>query len=117
EGVTRIIALLGAELERRRTLLADARADTLSAYRAQGGDDDLPRVLLVVDGYANLVASMTGSSFSSNLDEWLEALHRVVIDGRQAGIHVVLAAERRAGVPALVQSAIAHRLVLRQADP
>ncbi|HSP03077.1 MAG TPA: FtsK/SpoIIIE domain-containing protein, partial [Acidimicrobiales bacterium] len=117
EGVTRIIALLGAELERRRTLLADARADTLSAYRAQGGDDDLPRILLVVDGYANLVASMTGSSFSSNLDEWLEGLHRVVIDGRQAGIHVVLAAERRAGVPALVQSAIAHRLVLRQADP
>jgi S-DNA-T family DNA segregation ATPase FtsK/SpoIIIE len=117
EGVTRIIALLGTELERRRTLLADARADTLSAYRAQSGADPLPRILLVVDGYANLVASMTGSSFASNLDEWLEALHRVVIDGRQAGIHVVLAAERRTGVPALVQSAIAHRLVLRQADP
>jgi DNA segregation ATPase FtsK/SpoIIIE, S-DNA-T family len=119
EGVTRIIALLGAELERRRTLLAEARAETLSAYRAQGGDaaGSLPRILLVVDGYANLVASMTGASFASNLDEWLQDLHRVVIDGRQVGIHTVLAAERRAGVPALIQSAVAHRLVLRQADP
>jgi len=117
EGVTRTIAVLRAELERRRTLLAEARAETLSAHRAQGGGDDLPRILLVVDGYVNLVASLSGSGFAANLDAWLDDLHRIVIDGRQVGIHAILAAERRAGVPALVQSAVANRLVLRQADP
>jgi S-DNA-T family DNA segregation ATPase FtsK/SpoIIIE len=114
EAVTRVIALLSAELEQRRQVLAEARAETLTAYRDQGGT--LPRILVLVDGYTNLAATLTGGSYTSGLDQWLETFNRVVVDGRQAGIHCVLTADRRNGVPAVLHSSIAHRLVLRQAD-
>ncbi len=114
EAVTRIIALLGGELDRRRSLLADAQAETLSAYLAQGGH--LPRVLLLVDGYPSLAAAFTGGGYSNPLDLWLDLFHRIVLDGRQVGIHTVITADRRGGVPALLQSAVANRIVLRQAD-
>ena len=42
--------------------------------------------------------------------------NRLVLDGRQVGIHVVLTADRRGSVNALVQSAIANRIVLRQSE-
>jgi S-DNA-T family DNA segregation ATPase FtsK/SpoIIIE len=99
---------------RRRTLLADAQAETLTAYLAQGRR--LPRLLLLVDGYPNLSAAFTGGGFTNPLDSWLDLFHRVVLDGRQVGIHTVLTADRRGGVPALLQAAIANRIVLRQAD-
>jgi S-DNA-T family DNA segregation ATPase FtsK/SpoIIIE len=117
DGVTRIIALLEAELERRRGILAAHQAETLTTYQAQGGGPHLPRVLLLVDGYVNLVSAFsTGGSFGNTLDAWLDRLHGVVLDGRQVGIHAVLAAERRNGVPVLVQSSIGGKLILRQAD-
>ena len=114
EAVTRIIALLGGELDRRRSLLADAQAETLTAYKAQG--KRAPRILLLVDGYPNLAAAFTGGGYSNPLDQWLDLFHRIILDGRQVGIHTVLTADRRGGVPALIQSAIANRVVLRQAD-
>jgi S-DNA-T family DNA segregation ATPase FtsK/SpoIIIE len=114
EAVTRVIALLAGELERRRALLADAQAETLTAYLGSGRH--LPRLLLLVDGYPNLAAAFTGGGYSNPLDQWLDQFHRVVLDGRQVGIHTVLTADRRGAVPALLQSAIANRLVLRQAD-
>jgi S-DNA-T family DNA segregation ATPase FtsK/SpoIIIE len=114
EAVTRIIALLGGELDRRRSLLAEAQAETLTAFTAAGGH--LPRILLLVDGYPNLAAAFTGGGYTNPLDQWLELFHRVVLDGRQVGIHAVLTADRRGGVPALLQSAVANRIVLRQSD-
>ena len=114
EAVTRVIALLDAELERRRHLLAEAQAENLSAYLARGGH--LPRVLLLVDGYPSLAAAFSGGGYTNPLDQWLDAFHRVVLDGRQVGIHAVLTADRRAGIPALLQAGFANRIVLRQSD-
>jgi S-DNA-T family DNA segregation ATPase FtsK/SpoIIIE len=114
EAVSRILALLGAELEDRRRKLSQSQAETLSAYHAQGGR--MPRILLLLDGYANMVATFSGGGFGNPLEQWIEALHRLVLDGRQVGIHTVIAADRRGGVPALLQSAIASRIILRQAD-
>ena len=48
--------------------------------------------------------------------DWLAEFHRVVTDGRQLGIHVVLAVDRRQAVPALMMSSIGLRLVMRQTD-
>lgn len=114
EAVTRIIALLSGELDGRRSLLAAAQAETLTAFRLQG--HQLSRVLLLVDGYSNLAAAFTGGGYSNPLDQWLDLFHRIVLDGRQVGIHVVITADRRGGVPPLLQSAIANRIVLRQSD-
>ncbi|HKY16440.1 MAG TPA: FtsK/SpoIIIE domain-containing protein [Microthrixaceae bacterium] len=114
EAVTRIVALLDGEVERRRGALAELQAETLTAYRERGGE--LPRVLLLVDGYPNMVAAFSGGGYGNPLDQWLEKFHRIVLDGRQVGIHVVLTADRRGGVNPLVQSAVSNRVVLRQSE-
>ncbi|MGY6500713.1 MAG: FtsK/SpoIIIE domain-containing protein [Acidimicrobiales bacterium] len=114
EAVTRVIALLERELERRRSVLGESQAETLSAHQAAGGS--MPRILLLVDGLENLVATFTGGSFGSTMDAWLSSLQRIVLDGRQVGIHSVLTASRRNGVPAVINSSIGERVILRQAD-
>jgi len=118
EAVTRVIALLGSEIERRRSVLAEVQAETLTAYRSRAGaaHAGLARILLLVDGYPNLSAAFSGSTLGSPLDQWLDAFHQIVLDGRQVGVHVVLTADRRGGIPAVVQSAVANRVILRQAD-
>jgi S-DNA-T family DNA segregation ATPase FtsK/SpoIIIE len=117
ESLTRVIALLVRELDRRRAVLSDlsVQAETLSAYLDKG--HAMPRIVVLIDGFQNL-ASIVGNvqSMVHGPLDWLAELHRVITDGRQVGIHAVLASDRRQGVPALVMSAISHRLVLRQTD-
>jgi S-DNA-T family DNA segregation ATPase FtsK/SpoIIIE len=117
ESITRVIATLARELDRRRAQLSDlsVQAETLSAYLDKGFS--MPRIVLLIDGFQN-VASIVGqvqTMVYGPLD-WLAELYRVITDGRQVGIHVVMATDRRQGVPALILSAIASRLVLRQTE-
>jgi DNA segregation ATPase FtsK/SpoIIIE, S-DNA-T family len=114
EAVTRVIGVLSSELERRRALLADAQAENLTTYLGQG--HRLDRVVVLVDGYLNLVETMRGGGYLSSLESWLDAFHKIVTDGRQVGIHTVLTADRRTGIPGLIHSAVSNRVVLRQAD-
>ncbi len=116
EAVTRILSLLDNELEVRRALMAEQQAETLTAYLGQG--HRLARIVVLIDGLPNLVASFlsSGSSFGSSLEVWMERLSRVVLDGRQVGIHVVATADRRSGLPTVLQSALGHRVILRQSD-
>lgn len=117
ESVTRVITLLGAELDRRRPLLTDleVQAENLSAYLDKG--HVLPRIVVLVDGFQNLPAILGVARPSEHgpLD-WAAEFQRIVTDGRQMGIHVVLAADRRQAIPPLLMSAIGNRLVLRQTD-
>jgi S-DNA-T family DNA segregation ATPase FtsK/SpoIIIE len=117
ESITRVIAVLAAELDRRRPLLAalDVQAENLSAYLDKG--HRLPRVVVLVDGFQNLgpiVGTVKPMEFGP-LD-WMGEFQRIVTDGRQLGIHVVLSVDRRQAVPAMLMSAIANRLVLRQTE-
>jgi DNA segregation ATPase FtsK/SpoIIIE, S-DNA-T family len=117
ESITRVIVLLTAELDRRRALLSDldVQAETLSAYLDKGFS--LPRIVVMVDGYQNLNAILGSvQPMATGPLDWLAEFHRVVSDGRQLGIHVVITADRRQAVPALMMSAIGLRLVLRQTD-
>jgi S-DNA-T family DNA segregation ATPase FtsK/SpoIIIE len=117
ESITRVVVVLTAELDRRRALLShlDVQAETLSVYLDKG--HSLPRIVVLVDGYQNLNAILGSvQPMATGPLDWLAEFHRVVTDGRQLGIHVVLAADRRQAVPALMMSSIGLRLVLRQTD-
>jgi S-DNA-T family DNA segregation ATPase FtsK/SpoIIIE len=118
EAVTRIVKLLTGEIDRRRHVLASAQAESLTAWNRNAAHDRLPRVLLLVDGYANLSAVFNAPSphEGASAPNWLEMLHRIVVDGRQVGVHTVITADRRAAVPGVLMSSIANRLVLRQSD-
>jgi S-DNA-T family DNA segregation ATPase FtsK/SpoIIIE len=117
ESVTRVITVLTAELDRRRSLLTDldVQAENLSAYLDKG--HSLPRIVVLVDGFQNL-PSLLGVARPSEHGplDWGAEFQRVVTDGRQLGIHVVIAADRRQAIPPILMSAIGNRLVLRQTD-
>jgi S-DNA-T family DNA segregation ATPase FtsK/SpoIIIE len=111
EQVTRLLTVLGQEIERRRAVLADARAESLGALRGRTGATHFPRIVVLLDGY---------SGFHSTFDRadrygWLTSLQRIVSAGRQVGVHCVLATDRRIGVPTPLLSAISARCALRMA--
>jgi DNA segregation ATPase FtsK/SpoIIIE, S-DNA-T family len=112
ELMTRLIAFLLAELDRRRREFGERGFDSITALRAHGTVPSPPRIVVLVDGYANLTAAFD----SPELFGWMTSLQRVVVEGRPLGIHVVLTADRRVTVPAAVTSAISARLTLRMAD-
>jgi S-DNA-T family DNA segregation ATPase FtsK/SpoIIIE len=107
EATTRIVETLDALVARRRAA-------------ASGGERAVqPRVLLLVDGYANLVDALQNARAAQEqaTDQWLTQLHRLVLDGRQLGVHAVLAADRSGSVRNAIFASMTRRLVLRQVDP
>src|SRR5690606_20381188 len=51
DRVVRLMRMLREELDRRAPMFAEASAATITEYRAQGGQPDLPRILVLLDGY------------------------------------------------------------------
>lgn len=109
EAVTRIVTVLESELDRRLAMAAEAGR--------RGADaPDFGRVLLLIDDYGSLTQSFEGAGVSAALYVWLERINRLIVDGRQVGIHTAATASRRAAVRSGVLSAMANRIVLRQTD-
>jgi S-DNA-T family DNA segregation ATPase FtsK/SpoIIIE len=103
EAVTRNLLVLEAEMERRHRLLA-----------APGGCRvELPRVVVLVDGTIQATGLDAGGGVAG---EWTERLVRLVTDGRQVGIHTIVAVDRRGVLSARLMSAVSNRIVLRHAD-
>jgi DNA segregation ATPase FtsK/SpoIIIE, S-DNA-T family len=111
ERTTRLLTVLEQEVERRREVLARARAENLGALRVQTGSPVVPRVVVLLDGYQGFHSTFDRSDRFA----WLARLQRIVSAGRQVGVHCVITADRRFGVPSALLSAIAARLVLRMA--
>ena len=112
EAVTRLLTVLTAEVDRRRRLLAEAQAESLSALREQAGEVVLPRIVLLLDGYGAFHAAFD----QGTLFEWVQRAQKLVAEGRQVGVHFVLTADRRTAIPPALLAAISARFVLRMAD-
>lgn len=112
EGVAREIDWLAEQLRVRRSVLGDERAESLGALRARDGAPVMPRIVVLVDGFGALRAELDKPGGY----EWLQQLRRVLVEGRQVGIHPVVAADRRADLPNPLLGALGARLVLRMAD-
>lgn len=112
ERVTRMLTMLRQELEHRRRVLARAHAETVSALRRQAGTSALPRLVLLLDSYAGFHATFE----QGPLYGWLTDFQRLVTEGRQVGIHVVMTTTRQLGVPTALTSAMGARVVLRMAS-
>lgn len=120
EAVTRQIARLTAELQRRRALLASAHSEDLTAYNASHAR--LPRIIVLLDGFGGFLSMFLGSSamgsmaVATPLEAWAEMFNDLVVEGRQVGIHAVITADRRNAVPSRLHSSVSNRLLLRHAD-
>lgn len=112
ERVTRLLRGLRSETARRQELLGSRGVFTLSEYLALDGDR-LPRIVLLLDGYESFTSVYERVAYGENL----EAIPRLMAEGRAVGVHLVIAADRRGSIPGRLAGATARRLVLRLADP
>ncbi len=107
---TRALESLGAELHYREHQLANAQAKDIEDYLAgrQSGDEPMPRLLIVIDEFAALVAE---------LPDFVTGLVDVARRGRSLGVHLILATQRPAGVVnAEIKSNTNLRIALRVTD-
>ncbi|ROS30719.1 FtsK/SpoIIIE domain-containing protein [Cellulomonas sp. PhB150] len=107
---TRALESLAAELRRREHQLAGAGAKDIEDYLATRGphDDPMPRLLIVIDEFAALVAE---------LPDFVTGLVDIARRGRSLGVHLLLATQRPAGVvSAEIKSNTNLRIALRVTD-
>jgi S-DNA-T family DNA segregation ATPase FtsK/SpoIIIE len=108
----RALASLSAELKRREEILLGAGAKDIEDYwdtrRGQPGLPPLPRLVLIIDEFASLVAE---------LPDFVTGLVGIAQRGRSLGVHLVLATQRPAGVvSADIRANTNLRIALRVTD-
>jgi len=106
----RALESLGAELRRREHQLAGAGAKDIEDYLSgrRPGDPPMPRLMLVIDEFAALVAE---------LPDFVTGLVDIARRGRSLGVHLVLATQRPAGVVSNdIKSNTNLRIALRVTD-
>lgn len=109
----RALRCLDAELRRRERLLRDAGTSDITAYvrerRRRSDLPPLPRLVVVVDEFATLVA---------DLPEFVDSLVDTAQRGRSLGVHLVLATQRPAGaVKDSIRTNTNLRIALRVVEP
>jgi DNA segregation ATPase FtsK/SpoIIIE, S-DNA-T family len=114
----RALDSLGAEIRRRERLLLDSGTKDIDDYTsllarsgtsAQPGLPVLPRLVLIIDEFAALVAE---------LPDFVTGLVDIARRGRSLGIHLILATQRPAGVvTADIQANTSLRIALRVTEP
>ncbi len=85
----RALRSLHAELRRREAVLREHAAADLPSLRIRAPHVEMPRLVIVVDEFAALVAEQS---------EFLHALVGVAQRGRSLGVHLLLATQRPQGV-------------------
>jgi S-DNA-T family DNA segregation ATPase FtsK/SpoIIIE len=103
----RVLDRLEAEQELRAERARSAGAGRL------GPDSGLPMVMLLVANYGGFTAHIE----ESQQFELGARIERLVRDGAQLGMFVVLSANHERGVPSRLAGQIQSRLVMRRADP
>jgi S-DNA-T family DNA segregation ATPase FtsK/SpoIIIE len=105
----RALSSLRAELARRERRLRDSGCKDIEQYAKEGLRSDLPRLVVVVDEFATLVAE---------LPDFVSGLVDIARRGRSLGVHLVLATQRPGGVvSADIRANTNLRICLRVTDP
>ncbi|MBE2193044.1 MAG: hypothetical protein IAE83_02620 [Anaerolinea sp.] len=107
ERVTRMMRKIASELEYRKQVLSDAKAESLYHYNAQNPDKTIPSILVVVDNFAE---------FKESYENLLGDLISLMRDARANGIHLVVTAEQVGSVPNKLYSLLTERFTLKLAD-
>ena len=112
ERVVRLLKMLEQLVADRRRHLAETGVGDLSELQATRPDDVQPRVFLLVDGF-----TMFRDAFEKvDRGQSADRLVRIIANGRAAGVHVVMSADRRGGVPSAITGIVPARIVLRMAS-
>lgn len=114
ELTTRLLRTLRGMVDARRELLGEFAASDLVELRTSSEDlQFLPRVVVLIDGI---------HAFLENYERvdsgvWIDELAQLLADGRAAGVHFILSADRRGGIPMKFVSQMPEPLTLKLASP
>ena len=111
ESIARLLTELKTEVDRREELFAGERVSTLTDFRQATGAD-LPRIVVLIDGFETFHAAYERRDGG----RWLDEVVRLVGAGRQAGVHFVMTGGRRLAFPLALLSNVRERIVLRMAS-
>jgi S-DNA-T family DNA segregation ATPase FtsK/SpoIIIE len=113
ERVVSVMRMLRSELHRRGEEFAAVSASSVTEFRQLTGRTDVPRILLLVDGFPGFRDDF---EVGAGRSEWFEAFRDILNDGRGLGMHVVFTADRSGAVPTYVRSMVQRNLLLRMTD-
>ncbi|HEY5223124.1 MAG TPA: FtsK/SpoIIIE domain-containing protein [Microbacteriaceae bacterium] len=112
ERVIRLLRMLRDLVDNRSSAYAAAHAGTIVEYRRLANAPNEPRILVLIDGIG---AFREAYEFASN-SAWFTVLAQIAVDGRQVGVHLVIAGDRPNSLPPSIASTVQRRVVLRQAS-
>ncbi|WP_438354533.1 FtsK/SpoIIIE domain-containing protein [Microbacterium sp. CJ88] len=112
ERVTRLLRMLRDIVDERSARYGDLRAGTITEYRRLAEKPDEPRILVLIDG---LGAFREQYEFAAGQSAWFTLFSQLAVDGRQVGVHFVMAGDRPNTLPTSIASTVQKRFVLRMA--
>ncbi|MCK0118051.1 FHA domain-containing protein [Isoptericola sp. S6320L] len=113
ERVVAVLRMLRGELQRRGEEFAAVSASSITEYRQLTGRADVPRILLLVDGFPGFRDDF---EVGAGRAEWFDVFRDILNDGRALGMHAVFTADRSGAVPTYVRSMVQRNLLLRMTD-
>jgi len=105
------------EFERRKQLLADARARDIDAYNmTQTGQNRLPPLVVIVDEFADLTDQLGNKR--SDKESFYTPIRQIAQIGRKRGVHLVLCTQRPSSnlLPTDIKAQLGEKLALRVND-
>ncbi|PPH00084.1 cell division protein FtsK [Rathayibacter sp. AY1G9] len=111
ERVVRLLRMLRDLVAGRAERFGAVDASTIGEYRRLADRPDEPRILLLVDG----IGAFREAYEYAGTSAWFSVFTQIATDGRQLGIHIVVAGDRPNSVPTSLNSTIQRRVVLRLA--
>ncbi|WP_291055919.1 FtsK/SpoIIIE domain-containing protein [Herbiconiux sp.] len=112
ERVIRLLRMLRDLVDDRSIRYSAVRAGSIGEYRTIASAPQEPRILVLVDGIGAFREQYEFGGHSA----WFTTFSQIATDGRQVGVHIVIAGDRPNSVPASLGSTIQRRLVLRMAN-
>ncbi|WP_382309255.1 FtsK/SpoIIIE domain-containing protein [Herbiconiux sp. UC225_62] len=112
ERVIRLLRMLRDLVDDRSARYSAVRAGSIGEYRRLSGRAEEARILVLVDGIGAFRDQYEFGGHSA----WFTTFSQIATDGRQVGVHIVIAGDRPNSVPASLGSTIQRRLVLRMAN-
>ena len=112
ERVARLLRTLRQTIDERAARYSAANAASITEYRRLTGEQDEPRILVLLDGLVAFRQIYEGP----RMTYWIDLFQALLSDGRPVGVHFVLSVDQRTGLPNQLGSAVQSRIILRMAS-
>jgi S-DNA-T family DNA segregation ATPase FtsK/SpoIIIE len=111
ERVARLLRTLRQTIDERAVRYSSANAASITEYRRVTGENDEPRILVLLDG----LVAFRQTYESARMSHWMDLLQALLSDGRPVGVHFIISVDQRNGLPTQLGSAVQSRIILRMA--